>query len=217
MKNIKIFAYDNNTGKDIPSKIDVYPVELLLGSSVSEIHSSITPCQMFCVFTNIDGVDFVVKTEDEKRILQVAIKFAKLSYTVEARENSIWYSDKADTNIIISNSVSMRARDMSTLLSIFLSEVKTFKKKEDAKKKGEIYIVCNTRNGNEILRTPNMDEAVAMCNKNPCCAVLNREEKIVYRSNFGKVAIPFNSRTHTARYKATHFKQNNGVFNIKQK
>lgn len=217
MKNIKIFAFDNHTGKDIPSKIDVFPVDLLLGNSISEIHSNITPCQMFCVFTDIIGVDFVVRTKEEKNILQAAIKFAKLPYTVEARENSIWYSDKADINVIISNSVNMGARDMSTLLSIFLSEVKTFRKKEDAKKKGEIYIVCNTRNGNELLRTPNMDEAVAMCNKNPCCAVLNREEKVVYRSNFGKVAVPFNSRTHTARYKATHFKQNNGVFNIKQK
>ena len=215
--SIKIFAYDNNTGKDIPSKIDVFPVELLLGSSVSEIHSSITPCQMFCIFTAVDGVDFVVKTEDERRILQAAVKFAKLTYKVEVRESSIWYSDKADINIIISNSVSMRARDMSTLLSIFLSEMKTFKKGVENKKKKEVYIVCNVRSGSEILRTPNMDEAVAMCNKNPCCVVLNREEKVVYRSKYGKVAVPYNSKTHTARYKATHFKQNDGVFNIKER
>lgn len=215
--SIKIFAYDNNTGKDIPSKIDVFPVELLLGNSISEIHSSITPCQMFCIFTAVDGVDFVVKTEDERRILQAAVKFAKLPYKVEVRESSIWYSNKADINIIISNSVSMRARDMSTLLSIFLSEMKTFKKGVENKKKKEVYIVCNVRSGSEILRTPSMDEAVVMCNKNPCCVVLNREEKVVYRSKYGKVAVPYNSKTHTARYKATHFKQNDGVFNIKER
>lgn len=217
MKNIKIFAYDNHTGKDIPAKIDVYPVDLLLGDKMSEIHSSIVPCQMFCVFTPIDGTDFVVKTKEEKDILLSAIKFAKLSYAVDVRENSIWYSNKADTNIIISNSVSMSARDMSTLLSIYLSRVKTYKKKEEVKKRNEIYIVCNMRSGTEIIRTPIMDEAIRMCNKNPCCAVLNREEKVVYRSNFGKVAVPYESRTHTARYKAEHFKQNDGVFTFKQK
>ena len=215
--SIKIFAYDNNTGKDIPSKIDVYPVELLLGNSISEIHSSISACQMFCIFTAVDGVDFVVRTEDERRILQAAVKFAKLPYNVEVRENSIWYSEKADINIIISNSVRMRARDMSTLLSIFLSEMKTFKQGVDAKKRKEVYIVCNMRSGTEILRTPNMDEAVSTCDQNPCCVVLNREEKVVYKSKYGKVAIPYNSRTHTARYKATHFKQNDGIFSIKQK
>lgn len=217
MRNIKIFAYDNNTGKDIPSKIDVFPVDLLLGKSVSEIHSSITPCQMFCVFTNVDGVDFVVRTEDEKRILQVAINFARLPYTVEARENSIWYSNKADINIIISDSVNMKAKDMSTLLSLFLSEMKAFRKSEDKKKMGEIFIVCNARSGTELLRTPNMDEAVSVCNKNPCCVVLNREEKVVYKSAFGKVAVPYNSNTHTARYKATHFSNTDGIFNIKQR
>ena len=215
--SIKIYAYDNNTGKDIPAKIDVFPVELLLGSSVSEIHKAITPCQMFCIFTSVEGVDFVVRTEDEKRILQNTLKFAKLSYKVEARSDSIWYTDKADINIIISNSVSMRAKELSTLLSIFLSSVKTFKKKEENKKRSEIYIVCNSRNGNELLTTPNMDEAVALCDKNPCCVVLNREEKVVYNSSFGKVSVPYNSRTHTARYKATHFAQTDGVFNIKQK
>ena len=215
--SIKIFAYDNNTGKDIPSKIDVYPVELLLRNSISEIHSSISTCQMFCIFTAVDGVDFVVRTEDERRILQSAVKFAKLPYKVEVRENSIWYSEKADINIIISNSVRMRARDMSTLLSIFLSEMKTFKQGVDAKKRKEVYIVCNMRSGTEILRTPNMNEAVSTCDQNPCCAVLNREEKVVYKSKYGKVAIPYNSRTHTARYKATHFKQNDGIFSIKQK
>lgn len=217
MKNIKIFAYDNHTGKDIPAKIDVYPVDLLLGDKISEIHASIVPCQMFCIFTSVDGVDFVVRSKEEKDILMSAIKFAKLSYNVEVRENSIWYSNKADINIIISNSVSLGARDMSTLLSIFLSGVKTYRKKEEVKKRNEIYIVCNMRSGTEILRTPLIDEAVKVCNKNPCCAVLNREEKVVYRSNFGKVAVPFNSRTHTARYKAEHFKQNNGIFKFKQK
>lgn len=217
MKNIKIFAYDNNTGKDIPAKIDVYPVDLLLGSKISEIHESIVPCQMFCVFTPIEGVDFVVKTKEERDILQSAIKFAKLPYTAEVRENSIWYSNKADTNIIISNSVSMGAKDMSTLLSIYLSGVKTYRKKEEVKKRNEIYIVCNARSGTELIRTPVMDEAVRVCNKNPCCVVLNREEKVIYRSNFGKVAIPYDSRTHTARYKAEHFKRNDGVFSLKQK
>ena len=215
--SIRIFAYDNNTGKDIPSKINTYPVDMLLGKSISEIHSSITPCQMFCIFTAVDGVDFVVKTEDEKRILQSAIKFANLPYNVEAREKSIWYSDKADINIIISNSVSMGAKDMSTLLSIFLSEMKTFKKKTEVKKRNEIYYVCNIRSGTEILRTPNFDEAVRTCDKNPCCAVINREENVVYRSSFGKVAVPYNTRTHTAKFKADHFRQNNGVFDVKQK
>ena len=111
----------------------------------------------------------------------------------------------------------MIAIDLSTLLSIFLSEMKTFKQGVDAKKRKEVYIVCNMRSGTEILRTPNMDEAVSTCDQNDCCVVLNREEKVVYKSKYGKVAIPYNSRTHTARNKDTHFKQNDGIFSIKQK
>ena len=81
MKNIKIFAFDNHTGKDIPSKIDVFPVDLLLGNSISEIHSNITPCQMFCVFTDIIGVDFVVRTKKRRifsRLLLSLLSFLTL-------------------------------------------------------------------------------------------------------------------------------------------
>lgn len=214
--SIKIFMYDNNTGRDIPSKVGSFPVDMVLGSTVSEIHNTVTECQLFCVFTPIADSDFVVPTKDDQDILTRALGFGNYDYSVSVKESSIWYSDKAEKNIVISNKVGLSDVKLSTLLMIYLNEIEAKKRAEGKIKKSEVYFVCNTRNGNEIIRTPSMDEAISVCDKHPCSAVLNRKEEIVYRSSFGKVAVPYNSKTHTAQHKAK-YAINNGVFRFKNK
>lgn len=214
--SINIYAFDNYTGRiNIPKKVGTYVVDIITAGTITQIQELIKASQLFFVFTKLpEGVDFIVKTEDERRVLQSGINFTKRKYTVKAEPESVWYLDKkVDHTVLIGETVTLGATDLGVLLSIFLAGVKTTEESE--KKKKEIYIVCNRRNGKELLRTPQFDEAVNLCNKNPCCIVLNRAEEVVYTSNYGKVAIPYNSKTHTARYKAEHFPQNNGIFKIK--
>lgn len=217
--SIKIYAFDNFTGQiNIPKKVGTFPVEVTTAATISQIKDTIDKAQLFFVFTKLPSkYDFVVKTEDEKRILQNALNYTKHNkYTVSCEPESIWYLDKkVDHTVIISSDVDIHGTDLGVLLSIFLSGIRDAE--SYAKKKREVYIVINKRSSVELLRTPLFDEAVLLCNKNPCCVVLNRAEEVVYRSNYGKVAIPYNSKTHTAKYKAEHFKQNNGIFKIEQK
>lgn len=216
--SIKVYAFDNYTGRiSLPKKVGTYPVDVVTAGILSEIDKTIDNAQLFFVFTKLpESYDFVVRTEDEKTALQASVNFTKQRYNVKCESSSVWYlNGQVDHTVLInSDSVTMSNTDIGVLLSIFLSNIKS---KEDSKaKKKEIYIVCNMRSGTELLRTPNMDEAVALCNKNPCCAVLNRAEEVVYRSKYGKVAVPYSTRTHTARYKAEHFSNNNKIFKFKQ-
>lgn len=216
--SIKIYAFDNFTGQiNIPKKIGTFPVEVTTAATVSQLKEIIDAAQLFFVYTKLPAkYDFVVKTEEEKRILQNALNYTKHKYNVACETESIWYFDrKVDHTVIIGDNVDIHGTDLGVLLSIFLSGIRDAE--SYAKKKREVYIVINKRSSVELLRTPLFDEAVNLCNKNPCCVVLNRAEEVVYRSNYGKVAVPYNSKTHTARYKAEHFKNNDGIFKIEQK
>lgn len=217
--SIKIYAFDNYTGQiNIPKKVGTFLVDVATAGTVTQLRDSIDNAQLLFVYTKLpDKYDFVVRTEDEKRILQNSVNYTKNKYNVACEPESIWYFDKkVEHTVLINSSVTLKGTDLGVLLSIFLSgmrDAESYAKK----KKREVYIVINKRSSVELLRTPLFDEAVALCNKNPCCVVLNRAEEVVYRSNYGKVAVPYNSKTHTARYKAEHFRQNNGIFKIEQK
>ena len=50
----KVYMFDNNTGREIPEKIDTQKVDLLLGSTVTDIHNNIlNKSSMLCIFRKI--------------------------------------------------------------------------------------------------------------------------------------------------------------------
>lgn len=210
----KIFIYDN-IGIDIPSKISVYPVDVVLGDTISKIHENIPPCKLFCVFTHIHGKDIIVPDEKDKSILRSVLKFGHLDYKVDVKSNSIWYTDKAEKNIIFSDTVDLTSEQLSTLISMYISEL-VAKEKAENKYRNTVYFVRNVRNNEELIRTPNLEEAIRICNSKPCTAVYTRDNKIVYRTKFGKVAVPLSSNGHVAKMKALH-KDSNGVFKFIQR
>lgn len=197
----KIYMFDNSTGVDIPRNIDVYQVELLLGAIVSEIHNRITPCKLFCVFTPISEADIIVQSESDRELMSSTLQFGKRNYTVIAKESSIWYSDKAKKNIIISNTVQLPASELASLLRLYLNEVDIKTRNDEKNKKIEIYTVINTRRNVVLEKTPDLREAVLLCDKNPCCIIINREQEEIYRSAYGHKPIPYKHKNHTTRYK----------------
>ena len=72
-----------------------------------------------------------------------------------------------------------------------------------------MYSVQNTRNGEIIIKTPNKEEAIKVCDKSPCCVIKTRDNNIVYKSRFGKVDLATSTRMLKARHS-----QSNGVFSI---
>ena len=80
----KIYMFDNNTGREIPEKIDTQKVDLLLGSTVTDIHNNIlNKSSMLCIFTKISDSDFIVPTEKEAERLRGILNFGNYNYTVE--------------------------------------------------------------------------------------------------------------------------------------
>ena len=215
MKSTKIYMYDNNIGIDIPKKIGVYPVDVVFGSTISDIHKSIMPCQLFCVFTPIQKADIIVQSSIDKAILRSIFKFGNKSYNIDVKESSIWYSDRADKNIIFSGDLGLDGEDLKTILSMYISEV-IAQYKAEHKYKISMYFVKNTRSGEELIRTPNLQDAINLCNTRPCTAVFTRDNEIVYKTRFGKLAVPMNRNGHVNRMKAKH-PDSNGIFKVKQR
>lgn len=212
--NVRICIYDNGTGIDIPSKINTFPVEVMLGTTIKEVHNSAGNCQLFGVFTHLPNNDFVVPTEEDKKLLQKVLKFGGKDYKVDCKPDSMWYNSLAYKNIIISDSVHLSKDDLSILIMMYIDEINMLKK-EKASKPSTMYIVKNTRNSNEIIRTPNYSEATAICDKSPCTVIVNRDGDILYKSRFGRVAVSTSSaRVKTAKLKGSH-PESNGIFNIK--
>lgn len=214
MINSKIFIYDN-IGIDIPSKIGVYPVDVVFGNTISKIHESISPCKLFCIFTHIHGKDIIVQDEKDKAVLRSVLKFGHLDYRVDVKDNSIWYSKNAERNIIFSDSVSITSDQLETLISMYISEL-IAKEKIENKYRNSVYFVRNTRNSEELIRTPNLEEAIRLCNSKPCTAVFTRDGKIVYKTKFGRVAVPITTNGHVSKMKSAH-RESNGVFKFIQK
>ena len=181
----KIYVYDNATGINIPQRVDVYPVELLLGSTISEIHTNINnDCKLFCVFTPISSADIIVQSKSDLEILSATLKFGKYSFTIEMQESSIWYSNNAEKNIIFSNTVDLPSTEIEAILKLYLNELNLKKKIETKRKRIEMYTVINTRRNNILLKTPNFQEAKYMCDQNPCCIIVNRDYEEIYRSSY---------------------------------
>lgn len=182
----QIVVFDNGTGIDIPHKIDVYPVDLILGGTVSAIMNNIKEkTKLFIVFTKVQDADFVTYNIDDKEYLEELLKFGKYNYKVEQKDPGIWYTNKAAHCIIVSDTVHMNSKELSELFGFFLN-------KNNIPEIKEMYIVTNSRNRKILLRTPIYDEAVEKCNTEPCGIIIRRSDRqTIYRSNYGKVAIPY--------------------------
>ena len=206
----KIYMFDNNTGREIPEKIDTQKVDLLLGSTVTDIHNNIlNKSSMLCIFTKIADSDFIVPTEKEAERLRGILDFGNYNYTVEVKKSSIWYTNKVDKNIIISDSVKLDVNKLSYLLAIYLNFINP--DGSPIRKPGELYIVKNTRNSKEICKTPKYDEAISVCNQSPCTVIIkNSTQEVIYKSQYGKVPV-----TYTLNNTKSKFKNKIGIkFNV---
>jgi hypothetical protein len=155
---------------------------------------------MLCVFTKLKDVDFIVSTEKDAEKLRGILNFGNYNYTVEAKKSSVWYTNKVDKNIIISDSVDFDANKISYLLAIYLNFINP--DGTPVKKAGELYIVKNTRNSKEICKTPKYEEAVSVCDKSPCTVIIKRStQEIVYRSQYGRVPINYTLNNTRSKFK----------------
>lgn len=208
-----IYAFDNNTGMDIPTKVDVYPVEILLGTNVNEVKSGVLPgAKIFCVFTKLQDYGFVVPTKELADKLQNILTFGKIRYEIGVKDTSMWYSDNASINLLISSSCKLRADQISMIISSMIgltSEDGSSLQKEIP----EMYIIVNTRNSRVIHRTLQYTEAVKLCDKNPCTMIVQRSDnRVIYKSMYGKVNIPTTNETQMSKYKSRLLNQH--TFNI---
>jgi hypothetical protein len=209
-----IYIFDNNTGVDLPNKVDVYPVEILLGSNVSEIKGSVpSSAKIFCVFTHLKDCDFVVSNAEDANRLKDILDFGKLDYTIGVKPTSMWYSS-AKINLIISDSVNINQNQIAMIISSMIGITNidgTINKTTIAK---EMYLIFNIRNSKVLFRTPKYTEAVKICDQNPCCVIKQKSNgEIIYKSMYGRVSIPTKSETQISKYKARMHQQN--LFNIK--
>ena len=198
----KIYMFDNNTGREMPEKINTQKVDLLLGSTVTDIHNAIiNKSSMLCIFTKInDNIDFIVPTEKEAEKLREILDFGNYDYIVEAKKSSVWYTNKVDKNIIISDNVKLNANKISYLLAIYLNYINI--DGSSIKKPGELYIIKNTRNSNEIYKTPKYEEAISICNKSPCTVIIKRStQEIIYKSQYGKVSANYTLNNTKSKFK----------------
>ena len=209
---MRICMFDNNTGAEIPSIINTFPVDLILGNSVNEIHNNMNQCQLFCVFTHLNDYDFVVQNDSDKEILDSIIHFSGRPYSTSVKSSSIWYSKKAERHLIISDSVKLNEKDLSVILSLFLTQIES-QRKSKSTKPVTMYFVINTRNSKEIIRTPNYNEAAIVCDKSPCTEICDRDGNVIYKSKFGKVAP--RKTSHKREFANMKNIQNSSKFNFK--
>ena len=204
----KICFYNNYTNLDTPNKIDVYPVSNLLGDTVEDIKSKIKSCDLFCVFTHVQDADIVVPTDEDKDIIQIILNRTGRKEVVDTRKDSIWYSSNSEKNIIISDTCDFLAADINSILYNFLKMTDALNQRNI--KPVEMYIVQNTRNGEVLIKTPNKEEAVSVCDRHPCCVIKTRDDTIIYTSRYGRTSLTSSIRRAKAKNS-----QSNGVFHIK--
>lgn len=204
----RICFYNNYTNLILPNKIDVYPVSNLLGDTVEDIKSKIKSCDLFCVFTHIQDADIVVPTDEDKDIIQMILNRSGRKEVVDTRKNSIWYSDNSEKNIIISDTCNFLAADINSILYNFLRMTDALNQRNI--KPVEMYIVQNTRNSEVLIKTPNKEEAISVCDRHPCCVIKTRDGTIIYTSRYGRTSLASSIRRAKAKNS-----QSNGVFNIK--
>jgi hypothetical protein len=205
----KIYFYNNYTNLPLPEKIDVYPVSNLLGDTIEDIKSKINPnTNLFCVFTHIQDADIVVPNDEDKDIIQMILNRSGRKEVVETKTESIWYCDKVEKTIIFSDTCKFLAADINSILYNFLKMTDVLNQRNI--KPVEMYIVQNTRNSEVLIKTPNKEEAISVCDKNPCCVIKTRDETIIYRSRYGRTSLTSSIRRAKAKQS-----QSNGVFHIK--
>ena len=73
-----------------------------------------------------------------------------------------------------------------------------------------MYIVQNTRNSEVLIKTPNKEEAISVCDRHPCCVIKTRDGTIIYTSRYGRTSLASSIRRAKAKNS-----QSNGVFHIK--
>ena len=182
-----IYAYNNHTESSLPNKIGNITVNYLLGKTVSDVHSNIKPnSTLFIVFTHLDSADIAVSNEEDAEVLRSLLSVSKFpEATVSVNEKSLWYSTNAKKNVIISDTLTMSALELSGLFLSFLSD--TLLAERSSK---NMYKVKNTRNSKVILTTPLYEQAVSKCDAIPCTVIIDNTNTIVYKSKYGKVSIP---------------------------
>ena len=187
----KIYMFDNNTGVEIPIKIGTTPVEILLGGTVSEVLNKIEKNSiMFCVFTKLKDIDIAVPSLEDKTVLEALSSFGKKDFKIEVRKQSQWYSNRVWKNIVISEDIGLDYSELQTFLNLYLTSCIDFRKRSEKNKRSEMYVVKNSRTGEEIFRTPEYNSAKNTCDKNPCNAIYDREGNLLYKSTFGRINIP---------------------------
>ena len=149
----KIYFYNNYTNLPLPEKIDVYPVSNLLGDTVEDIKSKINNADLFCVFTHIQDADIVVSNDEDKDIIQMILNRSGRKEVVDTRKDSIWYCDKVEKTIIISDTCKFLAGDINSILYNFLRMTDALNERNI--KPVEMYAVQNTRNSEILIKTPN--------------------------------------------------------------
>lgn len=196
----KIYMFDNNTGIDMPEKIDTRKVEVLLGSVISDIHKLIeNNSSMFCVFTHIKEYDIVVPTVKELTKLKEILNFGGYNFRICNSPNSVWYTNKVKKNIIISDTIDLNKEKLSTLLAMYLNLIDNNGK--SIPKSSELYIIKNTRNSNIIDKTPDYQAAINICDTSPCTVIIKRStNEIIYKSKYGRVSIPYTQKNTGAKF-----------------
>lgn len=211
----KIYIYDNNIGIDLPNKIDEYQIELLFGTNISDIHNQIqNDAILFCVFTALPEHDFIVQSVDECNNLQKILSFGKLSYNISIKDSSIWYPSNNIKTIIISNNVKISSNDICEIIKRYIQDSVDKKTKISNQSPKVIYTVVNRRNSKILLKTPDKNEAIRVCNKNTCCIVIDDHSYIIHRSNGSKAIIPKKSN-HLELYKSSRMNNNRFKISIK--
>ena len=196
----KLYMYDNNTGIIIPNKIGTVPIEVLTADSVKGLHNLIeNRSKLFCVFTHVPDADIVVPDEHEVNIVKKILELdsSGKEYNVIAKASVSWYTDKAEKNIIISDSVKMDDKMFSSFFTIYLDMLKDINKgvsrvqevKTQHPTRPDIYYVVNTRTNKINIKVPKLDDAKKICDQNPCLVVKDKTGKVVYKSKFGKVKL----------------------------
>jgi predicted transcriptional regulator len=81
--------------------------------------------------------------------------------------------------------------------------------KSSEKKLKDIFIVKNTRNGKEIFRTPIRQEAIKICDQNPCNIIINREGEFVYTISADDILFDILSRDSFSMLSSENIKIDN--------
>ena len=184
----KIYMFDNNTGIDMPEKIDTRKVEVLLGSVISDIHKLIeNNSSMFCVFTHIKEYDIVVPTIKELTRLKEILNFGGYNFRICNSPNSIWYTNKVKKNIIISDTIDLNKEKLSTLLAMYLNLIDNNGK--------------SIPKSSELDKTPDYQAAINICDTSPCTVIIKRStNEIIYKSKYGRVSIPYTQKNTGAKF-----------------